>query len=542
MLKALRFKSSLLEADVTVTFGPGLNVLTGETGAGKSLLLEGVAFALGLGGGRLSQGETTVTLTFEGSPKAVERRSRTGRSGYFLDAAPARAAEVKAIAADRILVQGQGAGRELQDETAHLGILDQTFRAEEAKLGDHVRALFHEMKQKEKALSEMEAALARAREERDFLAYQARELAELPPSEEAEQELGSALDRIEHQEEIARSVQEAHHHLYEAEGAAVERLGRAVRALEAIGSSWPRAAELFNRLASCLAQAQDAARELSALAEEAPPDVAEAERMRETYFRWQELKRKYRKTLPELFKQREELAGKLRLADVGGDALAARREELASARGAFAAAAAKLSRVRKKQARVFQAAVEGELKDLSLQRALFRVEVSPCAPSETGTDSVRFLFSSDGKTEPQPLAKIASGGELSRLQLALTIELSRHRRPPTLVLDEVETGVGGQAAVQMGKKLSELARRSQVLLVTHQPAIAAFADRHFHVDRRYDEGSQIRVELLDRKRRLEELARMLRGASKTKSALEVARELLILGAGDRRAKGKVARG
>lgn len=528
MLKALHLKSSLLEADVAVAFGPGLNVLTGETGAGKSLLLEGIAFALGLGGGRLSRGETTVTLTFEGRPKTIERRSRAGKSRILVDGAAAKTADLKAKAAGKILLQGQGAGRKLQDETAQRAILDQTLSAEESKVLDSVSTLFHEMKQKERALSEVEAALARAQKERDFLTYQAQELAALPSSEEAEQELKLSLDRLEHQEEITRSLQEAYRHLYEAEGAAVERADLATRLLGGIAPLSPDAAALAARLSSCREQMSDIARELRALAEEAPVDAAEAERMRETYFRWQELKRKYRKTLPELKAFREELAGKLRLVTEGDDAVATRKAELSSAQRAFAAAAAKLSHLRKKRARAFQTALQRELKDLSLEHALFRVEISPATPSETGTDTVRFLFCSDGKSKPQPLAKVASGGELSRLHLAVTLVLSRYRRPPTLILDEVETGVGGQAAVQMGKKLAELGRRTQVLLVTHQPAIAAFADRHFHVDRRYDEASQIRVELLDRRRRLQELARMLRGASKTKSAMELADELLSL--------------
>jgi len=550
VLRRLRIKNLAIVEDVEIELGEGLTVLTGETGAGKSILVDALAL---LAGGRgsselIREGAERLTVAGEfdadsgvrsllaqaGLPEAdpvLIRRELApdGRGRAFVDDEPAAVRTLARLGESLLAIHGQNAELELAAAGAPLELLDAFAKTQPER--DAVSAAAAAWGEARARLEALEASRRERGARLEMLEFQIREIAAVSPTEADDADLPAERDRLLHADKIRQSGEAALRALSEDEGSAADRLGEAARAFAMLAEIDPRdaphrdeAEELKRRVADLAAAARDAA----AAIEADPERLTALETRLEQVAR---LKRKYGGTVAEILRRAADLRAEAAdLADID-DALDRKRREEAAARKAFAEAAAVLSASRRESAPRFSSAVEKELRGLALEKARLRIALDPLepdAPRAGGLETATFWFAPNPGEPEKPLERIASGGELSRVQLAIrTVAAGRSRRGRTLIFDEVDAGIGGRVAEVVGKKLRALAQSDQVLCVTHVPQIAALADRHFLAEKRAVRGRTIAsVRLLEGKERIAEIARMLAGETVPETALRHARTLL----------------
>ncbi|MEK6711746.1 MAG: DNA repair protein RecN [Nitrospinota bacterium] len=567
MLRLLRIANFAIIDSLEVEFGPGLNALTGETGAGKSIIFE--ALDLTLGGRssaeavRAGAGEAVVETLFDlpdtpggraaqrileaagvevGPERELIVRRRVapaGRGRIYLNGALGTAATLAAVGERLVNIHGQHAHQALLRPPSHLGLLDE-FAGLDGGLGELAEAV--------RALREAERALerhgkgARERAQRaDILRFQVEELerARLAPGEYEETE--AVLPRLRNAERLGTLARELYEKLYEAEGSAFDRLGEVQRGLGRLAELDPAQSGWTEEAASLLAQAESLSEALRAYFEGAEHDPARLEQLESRRALLRELRRKYGSDeaacLAFLGRAREELAS---LSDeAGGEGrLLTERDRLRAEAGRLARAAAE---ARRRAAKKLDKGMAGALAELGLKGALFetRLEHAPDPESfleiggrkvrlrSDGADACEFFFSPNPGEPPRPLARVASGGELSRLMLALESVLRRGDLIPTLVFDEVDAGIGGAVAEVVGRKLREVSRDHQVLVITHLPQVASLADRHFRIEKRAAKGrTSAAIAPVEGEERVEEIARMGAGLEITQAARAHAKEML----------------
>jgi len=548
MLATLKVRDLVLIADVALDFAPGLNVLTGETGAGKSILLDALGLAAGArAGGRSSvrpgaaQGSAVAifdlaaehaarALIFEnGIPSDGEiilRRTigADARTRAFVNDELVGVALLKDLGALLVEIHGQADDRGLFDAATHRRLLD-AFGGNEALAGETAER-FAEM---EAARSEAEAlrrATAQAGADADYLRHAAEELRGLSPEQGEEERLASERALLMNAGKIAEDVSAAVEALSGERGAeaslaqGLKRLGRMNEAAR------KAAAPAESALEQSFALAEEARRELESLLSRLEVDAGELERKEERLFALRAAARKYAVPVDNLPLVLADCEAKLDAIDHGGEKLKAADAAVAAARARYLEGAKLLSGARKTAAKKLEGAVAGELAPLKLGHAKFRVmleALSDDAESASGLERVAFEVATVEGAAFGSLTKIASGGELARFSLALKVALSEASPPAALVFDEVDRGVGGAVADAVGERLQRLARTTQVLLVTHAPQVAARAERHFRITRK---GDRTAVEMLSDEERIEELARMLSGAAVTDEARAAARRLM----------------
>ncbi|HVV95120.1 MAG TPA: DNA repair protein RecN [Hyphomicrobiales bacterium] len=555
MLATLAIRDIVLVDRLEIQAAPGLTVLTGETGAGKSILLDALALALGSRGDaalvRAGAAQGQVTAAFEvppdhpawqiladsgiaadedgGDGALILRRIQLadGRTRAFVNDQPVGAQVLRALGRALVEIHGQHDERALVDPAVHRALLDAFGGLDVAQVSVRWQA----WRGAAERLDAERAAAARARADIDFLRHAADELALLAPELGEEERLAERRQAMINAEKVAGDLGEAHAAIA-GSSSPVPGLAAAIRRLER------RAAQVPELVAPAVA-ALDAA--LNALAEgrdhleralrTAAFDPRELERAEERLFALRAAGRKFNVAVDALPALAERFAADLAAIDAGEGRLAALAAEAEAAEAAYRAAAARLSAARVKAARALERAIAAELPDLKLERARFLVPVEsdPAAPGPDGIDRVRFEVQTNPGTRPGPLMKIASGGELARFLLALKVALADRGSAPTLVFDEVDTGVGGAVADAIGARLARLGAKVQVLAVTHAPQVAARAANHLLIVKEGIGGEErvaTRVSPLGKAARREEIARMLAGAEITAEARAAARRLL----------------
>jgi DNA repair protein RecN (Recombination protein N) len=543
MLATLKVRDLVLIEDVTLDFAPGLNVLTGETGAGKSILLDALGLAAG-GRGRSSvrggaaQGSATAIFELVSGHAAVRlaaengipaegdiilRRALTadGRTRGFVNDEAIGVGLLRELGGILVEIHGQADDRGLFDSATHRRLLD-AFGGLEALAADTSAryAEFDRVRAGEEAVARAAAASAG---EADYLRHAVRELGDLSPEDGEEERLAAERTFLMNAGRIADDV-----------GAAVEAIAGERGTQATLAAALKRLARLNETarartggaeaaLEQAFVLAEDARRDLEALAAELHADPRALEKKEERLFALRTAARKYAvpaNALPHLF---TELQSRLDAIEGSDQALARAAQATAAARAVFDARAGALSDARRAAATRLESAVAGELKPLKLGHARFRVAFERCEPSAAGCDRVSFEVATVEGAAFGPLAKIASGGELARFSLALKVALADASPPAVLVFDEVDRGVGGAVADAVGERLQRLAKTTQILLVTHSPQVAARGERHFRITRERD---RTRVAALNDEDRVEEIARMLSGAQVTDEARAAARRLL----------------
>lgn len=555
MLIQLSIRDIVLIERLDISFEAGLSVLTGETGAGKSILLDSLSLALGARGDaslvRHGAGQGQVTAVFDIAPDHPARQllrdngledegdlvlrriqSADGRSRVFINDQVTSVGLMRDVGRLLVEIHGQHADRALVDTDAHRALLDAFggFEPETARLGEHYR-LWRDMEQ---ALNRHRIAVEEAAREADYLRSSVEELTRLDPQSGEEETLAERRAHMMKAEKIAGDINEAGDLLSGAESP-VPVLANLVRRLE---RKVPEAQALIEPVVQAIDRALDALGEaqdgIDAAMRAMNFDPRELESVEERLFSLRTAARKYAVAVENLPQLREKMAAALVDLDAGEATLKQMEENAAAARVLYDAEAAGLSAKRAGAARHLEQAVMAELPALKLERAEFIVEITVDGEQRGahGIDTVEYWVRTNPGTRPGPMMKVASGGELSRFLLALKVALADRGSAPTLVFDEIDTGVGGAVADSIGQRLKRLSGRVQVLAVTHAPQVAAQASAHFLIAKaETDEKDRVatQIHLMEPQGRQEEIARMLAGAHITDEARAAAQKLLAGG-------------
>ena len=550
MLAALTIRDIVLIEQAALEFAPGLNVLTGETGAGKSILLDSLGLAVGGSSGkggrasvRAGAGQGSATAVFEPeknhpafgllAQQAMEtggeivlRRTLAadGRSRAFINDEAVGVGLLKDLGSLLLEVHGQQDDRGLFDTATHRALLDGFGGLN----GDAqtVAALYGEWSAARTALEELKALAARAQAEAEFVRAAASELSDFDPQAGEEESLAGERALMMNAARIVEEVSSALESLSGDRGAQTG-LAQALKKLSRMNEEARKiAAPAETALEQAYALAEDARRELDSLLSRLDSDTGALEKKEERLFALRALARKYGTTPDQLPALRDEYNAKQDALSAGGGQMKQAEARVAATREAYLTAARKLSKSREGAARKLEGAVAGELTPLKLGHAKFRVALEKLDDDKgltTGLEKIAFEVATVEGAPFGSLTKIASGGELARFSLALKVALSQVSSPAAMVFDEVDRGVGGAVADAVGERLQRLAQTTQVLLVTHSPQVAARAARHFRISRAKD---KTKIELLDDDQRLEEIARMLSGANVTAEARAAAKRLM----------------
>ncbi|MGC2698165.1 MAG: DNA repair protein RecN [Candidatus Angelobacter sp.] len=554
MLLELRVENYAVIDSLAVEFAPGLNLLTGETGAGKSILIDALSLLLGDKAStemiRHGAEKAVVSGVFEADEKAlarvleengiepegaqiiVKREVASGGKGrVFVNNQPATVALLRALAPALASIHAQNQTILAFDEGARLGLLD-TYAGHD----------LNDLTEKHAAWTTVRERLAQLdRDEQDRLrmadlwSFQKKEIeaARLHPGED--QKLETEKRVLANSEKLFGAATAAYQALYEDDASALTNISAARKQLEELARFDAKFLETLAALESAKAAIEDVsatARDYADGIDASPERLAEVEDRLALLDR---LKRKYGSTVDQVVAYGDEVSRKLSELENREDVVRELKKELTAAAGAYLSSAQAVSKRRYGAARELQKLVEAEINQLAM-KAQFRIEVSgsdePANWTAAGFDGVTYLISPNPGEPLKPVEQIASGGELSRVMLALkaTIETgktSKSGAQRTLVFDEIDTGIGGRAAEAVGKKLKSLARANQVLCITHLPQIASFADHHYLIEKREAAGrTRTLVRALSQEERTEEIARMLSGAKLTETSRQHAEQLL----------------
>lgn len=548
MLTALSIRDVVLIEALDLDFGPGLGVLTGETGAGKSILLDALGLALGARGDsglvRHGAAQASVTATFDppadlaslldengieaeaGEPLIVRRVVKAdGGSRGFVNNQPASAALLRELGARLVEIHGQHDDRGLLNPRGHRALLDTFARLDSAG----VAASWQSWRGAETALAEAHAEIEIATRDREWLDHAVAELDALAPEPGEEEALAERRRVMQRSEKIAEDLNALTDALDGSDGA-LARMRQAARILDRIAPDHPALSEALAALDRAVIEAGNAGDQVNEAARALAFDPRALEDDEARLFELRGMARKHRVQPDDLAALADELRDRRSRLEAGEEGIAALEQRARAARDAYVEAAAKLTKARTAAAARLDAAVAGELPPLKLDAARFRTTVAPLPEEQWGAaghDRVEFEIATNPGAPYGALIKIASGGELSRFILALKVALAEEGGAATMIFDEIDRGVGGAVASAIGERLHRLAGRAQLLVVTHSPQVAARGAAHLLIAKRND-GVVTRtgVRQLEPGERREEIARMLSGATITDEARAQADRLI----------------
>jgi DNA repair protein RecN (Recombination protein N) len=540
VLRYLAIRNLAVIESVSVEFEQAFNILTGETGAGKSILVEAVGLLLG---GRASSdlvrtGEelATVEAIFE-APDDTElsvRREITaqGRSRAFISGALATAAALKELSNRLVELHGQHEHQQLLDPEQHLPVLDRWAGLEATQA--RVAVAFAKVRSLREQLDRLRMDRRERAARLELVEFQLSELKKAALKPDEDEELAATRQILRSADTIQRLCGESYSELYESESSALSALARVWKRVGELASIDPRFAQYLDQRDSIKAQLEDLAFSLRDSAEAIDASSARLQEVEERLALLERLKRKHGPTLGDAIARRDALDAEYNALTGSGGSVAAIESALADAGQEFLREARRLSEGRRDAANKFAAALEHELADLAMERTRFEARLTTSEDEtrwlERGIDTGEFYLSPNPGEELRPLARIVSGGELSRVMLALKTLATRDQPGKTLIFDEVDAGIGGRVATVVGQKLRRLGDRFQVLCITHLPQIAAAGTTHFHIEKTVRGARTVTsVRRLDEEARVEELARMIGGTDAGVQARASARELLTAG-------------
>jgi len=552
MLVRLSIRDIVLIEKLDLDFTKGLVVLTGETGAGKSILLD--AFALALGGRgdatlvRQGQEQGQVTAVFDLAPRhparallkqqgidpdedLILRRVQTadGKTRAFVNDQPVSVQVLKSLGEMLVEIHGQHDDRALVDAATHRRLLD-AYAGLDAT-AEKVAQLWDARRAAADAVEDHRIEVERAQREADYLRHSVAELTKLAPEEGEETALAERRTAMMQAEKIAGDLQDAYDSVA-GNASPVAGFSAAIRRLERRSAQAPALTDpAIRALDQALSSIEEARLHLESALRAADYDPAELERIEERLFALRAAGRKYNMPVDRLALLAEKYASDLALIDAGAEKLVVLERVAAETEARFRDAATALSAARAKASAKLDKAVNAEIKPLKLERAVFSTSIvsDKDAPGPHGFDRAEFWVQTNPGTRPGPLMKVASGGELARFLLALKVVLADKGSAPTLIFDEIDTGVGGAVADAIGLRLAKLGSRVQAIAVTHAPQVAARANRHYVIAKdALDKGKRMatRVNEVAADHRREEIARMLAGAEITKEARAAADRLI----------------
>ena len=546
MLTALHIENIAVIVRADIEFNGGFNVLTGETGAGKSIVVDSLDAVLG--------GRTSRELVRSGTEKALvsavfssegmeqwcaendvdfedgelvlqRRITSEGKSSCRVNGVPVSVSQLRELGGKLLNIHGQNDGRQLMDEESHRGYLDSF--ALDSQLMDDYTLCFNELTSIRKEIRRL--SLDDAEKERlvENLKYQIEELekADLRVGEEAE--LEERRELLKNAGKLTEAVDASYDALYASDESAIMLSGEAESALSRAADWSEEIAKTQKLITEARYILEDAAERLRDFRGSLDFSPEEYDRLERRLSVLRKLGKKYSKDEAQLLEYMQECRDRLDDIEYAGDRLIKLEAQLKEREGAAIVAAAKLTEGRKKAAEILRKRIETELKDLNMPSVRFEVEIKPKKLDSTGADEIRFLMSANAGEAPGRISKIASGGELSRIMLAMKSVFSEGDSVQSMVFDEIDTGVSGVAAQRVGEKMALLAKNKQLLCITHLPQIAALADTHFAIEKAEKDGrTYTSVRELDNDGRASEIARLHGGENITATTLSSAKEQL----------------
>lgn len=551
MLKQLYIKNFTLIDELDIQLFPGFSVITGETGAGKSIILGALSLLLGqradsrsiksgsdrciieahfdLSRYQLESLFTSNDIDYD-AQDCIFRRELTasGKSRAFINDTPVPLGVMKAIGQQLVDIHSQHQNLLLQEEDFQLNVVD--IIAQDGKQLASYQEAFSRYQEARRAVMRMEEDIAKAAQNEDFLRFQYNELndAQLAPGQQ--EELEQESETLSHVEDIKTALYTAEGILSGDEGNLVERLREASRAIEGIRDVYADAAEVAERIHSSYIELKDIAAEVTQMSAHTDFDPKRLDSVNEQLDTIYSLQKKHHvETVEELIALRDQLRQQLDHLDNSSDEIEALRRQEQNAAITALSHAATLTALRKKAAQKVEKEMKSRLVPLGIPNVRFAVDVTPTEQlSEKGADKVAFLFSANTSTPMQPVAQIASGGEIARVMLSLKAMISGTVKLPTIIFDEIDTGVSGRVAEMMAKIMQEMGHTDrQVISITHLPQIAALGSHHYKVYKEETpEGTKSRMQLLSPDDRIQEIAQMLSGSDVTAAAISNAKALL----------------
>lgn len=550
MLLHLSLKDFVIVKELSLDLSTGLTVLTGETGAGKSILIDALQLILG---GRADSGviregakQTDLTAIFEVNDEvfahlrdsaltteddllektAIIRRviDRNGRSRSWINGVAVTASQVKEIAAQLLDIHGQNAQQSLLKTSGQLALLD-AYGGYGKELAE-TKVAFATWQDAQKRLSQAKEDAKKLSDEADRLAWIHEELSQINPQKGEWEELNAEHKRLGNAHDILEALDAAKSELSENDESALSLLGQHTEQLQSLSQYDEKLGEIANQLSEAQAILEDAVRELERYSDRTDLDESRFEEVDERVSLYFNAARKFH-TLPEaLFEKYEETGQKLKALQQNLDLEALEKEE-EKARQSFMQVAKELSKKRRQAAKTLSVAVTDAMQMLSMTGGRFEASLNECKPYSLGVEKCEFLVAGHTGVAARALSKVASGGELSRISLAISVITSKSTPVDTLIFDEVDAGIGGAVADVVGKLLKKLSFERQVMCVTHLPQVACYGKNHLKVQKSQEDDTTVsRLRELNDDQRVEELARMLAGADITEKARANARELI----------------
>ena len=550
MLKHLYIRNYALIDELDIDFPAGFSVITGETGAGKSIILGAIGLLVGnradiksikpgakkcvieaqfgIAGYGLEPLFTDNDIDFDPDECIVRRElSATGKSRSFVNDSPAPLQFLRQLGDKLIDIHSQHQNLLLQKEDFQLGVVD--IIAHDDKQKELYSKSFNEYEKARKALTDLQKSIEKARENEEFLRFQYNELQTAQLSDGIQEELEQESAALSHSEDIKSALFNADNILNADVDGIVGRAGEAADALHGIESVYPKVKELADRLDSAKVELADIAADVSADSDNVDFDPARLDEVNARLDNIYSLEQKHHvNTVAELIKIRDEIEKQLDGIDDGDNQLGELQKRVDDTSAACKKEATKLSALRKKAATEVEKQMSSRLIPLGMPNVRFKVDIQKKELSADGTDRILFLFSANKSTDLMPVAEVASGGEIARVMLSLKAMISGAVNLPTIIFDEIDTGVSGAIASKMAQLMKEMADAGrQVIAITHLPQIAAMGEAHYKVEKEEtDTGTTSHMRRLTDDERISAIAAMLSGDNITEAALQNARELM----------------
>ena len=552
MLKSLYIKNFTLIDELDIELYPGFSVITGETGAGKSIILGAIALLLGqrADSKSIKQGADKCVIEAHFDLKrydldaffsdndiendaedCIVRREllASGKSRAFINDTPVQLSMLKELGERLVDVHSQHQNLLLNKQDFQLGVVD-IFADDATQLAQYQQTYkeYHQVKQQ---LDDLRESIERNRQNADFLRFQCDELTQARLVEGEQEELEQQSDTMSHSEDIKSALYEADNALTAEQTGVVPALRSTLYELRKIGEVYPAAAELGQRVDSCYIELKDIAQEVSSHLERIDFDPAEMDAVNSRLDKIYDLEKKYHvETVEELIAKREELSLQLNNIDNSDEALSALEQQLTKLQAQAVKEADALTKLRIKAAKQIEAEMQTKLVPLGMPNVRFSVEIARETLGLSGQDKVAFMFSANTSTPLQPISQVASGGEIARVMLSLKAMISGAVKLPTIIFDEIDTGVSGKMAEKMAEMMQEMGDHGrQVISITHLPQIAALGTTHYKVEKSETaQGTVSSMHQLSPDERIHEIAQMLSGSDVSAAAIANAKQLLRL--------------
>ena len=550
MLKQLYIKNFTLIDELDIELYKGFSVITGETGAGKSIILGAIGLLTGQRADSKSvkagADKCVIEAHFDLSPYGMERffedneiewdgedtiirreLTAAGKSRAFINDTPVALSVLKELGEQLIDIHSQHQNLLLQKQDFQLSVVD-IIAQDSQQLADY-QDTYNRYQQAQKQLRELKESIEQGRQQTDFMQFQYDELSAANLTEGEQEELEQQSETMEHAEDIKTALYEASNNLDADERGAVTLVRRAMLSLQGISKVLPMATELSERLNSCHRELKDIAAEVESALDEVDFDPSELDSIQQRLDCLYDLEKKYHAdTVEELILQRDRLQQQLAAIENSDEALAELEDQCQQLKDACQQQADQLTTMRQQAAKAIEQQMQQRLVPLGMPNVKFQICISKESLGRSGQDGISFLFSANTSTPLQPVSQVASGGEIARVMLSLKAMISGAVKLPTIIFDEIDTGVSGKIAEKMGEMMQEMGQQErQVISITHLPQIASKGSHHYRVSKEETErGTTSRMQELSAEQRINEIAQMLSGSDISEAAIQNAKELL----------------